>query len=142
MSRHLIGKTALALMAGALVAGVAAPARSQPGVTVQLFQFKPGQIEVKAGTRVTWTNQDDITHTVTSGTPEQRDGRFELPLDGRGATGVIQPRDARDVSVLLQPPPVHARRDPREVDGPNPKGEDSHATHHEATDRRRSPSSR
>jgi plastocyanin len=85
MSRHLIGKTALALMAG-----VAAPARSQPGVTVQLFQFKPGQIEVKPGTRVTWTNQDDITHTVTSGTPEQRDGRFELPLDGRGATGVVR----------------------------------------------------
>ena len=78
MSRHLIGKTALALMAGALVAGVAAPARSQPAVTVQLFQFKPGQIEVKAGTR------------VTSGTPEQRDGRFELPLDGRGATGIVE----------------------------------------------------
>jgi len=90
MSRHLIGKTAVALMAGALVAGAAAPARSQPAVTVQLFQFKPGQIEVKAGTRVTWTNQDEITHTVTSGTPEQRDGRFELPLDGRGATGIVQ----------------------------------------------------
>ena len=28
MSRHLIGKTALALMTGALVVGVAAPARS------------------------------------------------------------------------------------------------------------------
>jgi len=84
MSRHLIGKTALALMAGALVVGVAAPARSQPGVTVQLFQFKPGQIEVKAGTRLTWTNQDDITHTVTSGTPEQRDGRFDQRLEGRG----------------------------------------------------------
>ena len=90
MSTHLIGKTALALMAGALVVGVAAPARSQPGVTIQLFQFKPGQIEVLAGTRLTWTNQDDIAHTVTSGTPEQRDGRFELPLDGRGATGIVQ----------------------------------------------------
>ena len=90
MSRHLIGKAAVALMASALVAGAAAPARSQQGVTVQLFQFKPGQIEVKAGTRLTWTNQDDITHTVTSGTPERRDGRFELPLDGRGATGIVQ----------------------------------------------------
>ena len=90
MSRHLIGKAAVALMASALVAGVAAPARSQQGVTVQLFQFKPGQIEVKAGTRLTWTNQDDITHTVTSGTPERRDGRFELPLDGRGATGIVR----------------------------------------------------
>ena len=90
MSRHLIGRTALALMVSALAVGAAAPARSQQGVTVQLFQFKPGQIEVKAGTRLAWTNQDDIVHTVTSGTPEQRDGRFELPLDGRGATGTVQ----------------------------------------------------
>ena len=66
------------------------PARSQQGVTVQLFQFKPDRIEVKAGTRPIWTNQDDITHTVTSGTPGQRDGRFELPLDGRGATGSVR----------------------------------------------------
>jgi plastocyanin len=90
MSTPVIGRTALALAAGALMLGVAVPARSQQGVTVQLFQFKPGQIDVKAGTRLIWTNQDDITHTVTSGTPEQRDGRFELPLDGRGATGSVR----------------------------------------------------
>lgn len=90
MRTHVIGRTALALVVGALALGVAAPARSQQGVTVQLFQFRPGQIEVKAGTRLTWTNQDDITHTVTSGTPEQRDGRFEVPLDGRGATGGVR----------------------------------------------------
>jgi len=27
---------------------------------------------------------------VTSGTAEQRDGRFELGLDGRGATGAVK----------------------------------------------------
>jgi plastocyanin len=64
-------------------------------VTVQLFQFEPGQIEVKAGTRLTWTNQDDITHTVTSGPPEQRDGRFEMPLDGRVPGGVARDAFAR-----------------------------------------------
>jgi plastocyanin len=90
MSTHVIGRTALALVAGALMLAVAGPARSQHGVTVQLFQFKPGQVEVKAGTRLAWTNQDDITHTVTSGTPEQRDGRFEVPLDGRGAAGSVR----------------------------------------------------
>jgi plastocyanin len=93
MGGHVIGKTALALVAGALLLTVASPARSQPRVTVQLFQFKPGRIEVKAGTRLTWTNEDDITHTVTSGTPERRDGRFEMPLDGRGATGSVQLRE-------------------------------------------------
>lgn len=90
MSAHVIGKTALALALGALTLAAAGPARSQPGVTVQLFRFTPGRIEVKAGTRLTWTNPADITHTVTSGTPEQRDGRFEVPLDGRGATGSVR----------------------------------------------------
>lgn len=93
MSTHVIGKTALALVTGALLLMGAAPARSQQGVTVQLFQFRPGLVEVRAGTRLTWTNQDDITHTVTSGTPEQRDGRFEVSLDGRGATGIVRLRD-------------------------------------------------
>jgi plastocyanin len=90
MSTPVIGRILLALAVGTLTQAVASPARAQDGVTVRLFQFKPGQIEVKAGTRLTWTNQDDITHTVTSGTPEQRDGRFEMPLDGRGATGSVR----------------------------------------------------
>ena len=89
MGRHPIGRTALGLVAGALMLGAAAPAGSESGVTVQLFQFKPDQLEIKVGTRVAWTNQDDITHTVTSGTPEQRDGRFEVMLDGRGARGAV-----------------------------------------------------
>lgn len=90
MNTHVIGRTARALAVGALMLATAGPARAEPGVTVQLFQFKPGQIEVEAGTRLTWTNQDDITHTVASGTPERRDGRFEVPLDGRGATGSVR----------------------------------------------------
>jgi plastocyanin len=56
---------------------------------VQVFQFRPGQLEVEAGTRVTWTNGDDIMHTVTSGTPEQRDGRFAPRLEGRGAAASV-----------------------------------------------------
>jgi plastocyanin len=93
MSTHAIGRTALALVAGFVVLGLAAPGRSQPSVSVQLFQFKPGQLEVRAGSTVTWANQDDIGHTVTSGTPEQRDGRFDLALDGKGATASVQLRE-------------------------------------------------
>ena len=77
-------------MASALILGAAGPAGSESGVTVQLFQFKPGQLEVKAGTRVAWTNQDDITHTVTSGTPEQRDGRFDRRLEGQGTAATVE----------------------------------------------------
>lgn len=90
MSTHAITKTALALMVGFTVLGLAAPGRSQQGVSVQLFQFKPGRLEVKAGSEVTWANQDDIGHTVTSGTPEQRDGRFDLALGGKGATASVR----------------------------------------------------
>ncbi len=34
-------------------------------VTIQNFQFAPAALSVPAGTTVTWTNQDDDTHTVT-----------------------------------------------------------------------------
>jgi plastocyanin len=90
MITHRIGKTALALVAGCTLLAPAVPAGSQQGVAIQLFQFKPAQVEVRARSKVTWANQDDIGHTVTSGTPEQRDGRFDLPLDGKGSTAVVQ----------------------------------------------------
>ena len=85
--------TAVILMAAAAVmaaaGGLGAADQPPEAVTVQLFQFKPGQAEVAAGAHVTWTNQDEITHTVTSGTPEQRDGRFRAVLDGKGATAAV-----------------------------------------------------
>jgi plastocyanin len=74
-------------IAGLVVAAVAAP---DAGVTVQLFKFRPDRLEVKAGTRVTWTNQDEINHTVTSGTPEKADRAFDLRLNGKGATGNVE----------------------------------------------------
>lgn len=37
-------------------------------VTIDNFTFNPPQVTVKAGTTITWTNQDDIPHTVTSTT--------------------------------------------------------------------------
>lgn len=90
MRTHRIGKMVMALVIGGAALGMAAPGSSQPGVSVQLFQFKPGQIEVKAGARVGFTNQDDIAHTVTSGTPEQPDGRFDARLDGKGTAATVQ----------------------------------------------------
>src|SRR5262245_53966497 len=59
-------------------------------VSVQLFQFRPATLTVKPGTRVTWTNRDDIRHTMTAGTPEQRAGTFALVLDGAGATAGME----------------------------------------------------
>jgi plastocyanin len=37
-------------------------------VTIQNFAFSPATTTVKAGTKVTWTNQDSTTHHVVSDT--------------------------------------------------------------------------
>ena len=82
-ARGVIGAGgALAVIVSALVAS----ADPKPAVDVQIFQFQPAAIEVKAGTAITWTNRDDIEHTVTSGDPEHRTGRFDLRLPSRGTT--------------------------------------------------------
>jgi plastocyanin len=73
-----------------ILAGNSLAAATAAEVGMHVFQFRPGQLEVKAGTRVTWTNQDEITHTVTSGTPERRDGRFDQRLEGRGAAATVE----------------------------------------------------
>ena len=68
-----------------VVVGVPPVMAEGPGpVNIKLFQFQPGVTEVRAGTRVTWSNQDDIEHTVTSGTPEKSDNRFNARLSGKG----------------------------------------------------------
>jgi len=35
-------------------------------VSIDNFSFSPATIKVKAGTTVTWTNRDDIPHTVVA----------------------------------------------------------------------------
>ena len=52
--------------------------------TIKVFQFQPKAIEVRVGTTVTWTNEDNIDHTVTSGTPEMPVGNFDSGGFGRG----------------------------------------------------------
>jgi amicyanin len=43
------------------------PPGAGPGtVTIKSFAFGPQQITVKQGTTVTWTNQDNVPHTVVS----------------------------------------------------------------------------
>jgi amicyanin len=59
----------------ALAAAVLAPAAIFPTASVQAaetevnidqFTFYPQRITVKAGTTVTWNNEDDVPHTVAS----------------------------------------------------------------------------
>jgi plastocyanin len=59
-------------------------------VEVKLFQFRPGTLDVAAGSAVTWVNRDDIAHTVTAGTPEARGETFDAALAGKAATATIR----------------------------------------------------
>jgi amicyanin len=59
----------IAFVAGAALACVIAPSVAQNNVvpvTIDNFVFEPAKIMIKAGTTVTWTNRDDIPHTVAS----------------------------------------------------------------------------
>ena len=58
----------------------AAGGSTSPAITILNFTFSPSPVTVKAGTAVTWTNQDSAAHTATSD-----DGKFDsgnLKKDG------------------------------------------------------------
>jgi len=42
------------------------PSAANADVTIDNFSFGPQELTVAAGTTVTWTNRDDIPHTVVS----------------------------------------------------------------------------
>ena len=68
-------------------AAASAAAGSNAVVTIHTFNFQPDPITVKAGTKITFHNDDKILHTVTSGTrstptPEL----FNHKLDGAGSS--------------------------------------------------------
>ncbi|MGQ0604244.1 MAG: cupredoxin domain-containing protein [Anaerolineales bacterium] len=69
------------------------PATEQPAAPpstaeakIQLFAFKPGSLEVPAGTTVTWTNMDAIEHSVTHGAPPEAGGKFDSDFFTQGQT--------------------------------------------------------
>lgn len=64
------------------------PPREGSGMTGDIaiagFAFDPSSVDVERGQTVTWINQDDIAHTVTSGRPKRQ-----------GVPGVSDNRDAQ-----------------------------------------------
>ena len=85
--RRSIVATLLLLLGLAAVTSALSADGALATAAIRVFQFQPGALEVRAGTRVAWTNQDDITHTVTSGLPGSPDGRFDVQLAGKGTSG-------------------------------------------------------
>ena len=88
-------RTALALVASAAIAAAcsspaapaatSAPAAAAAPVNIDVQGFKfPANMDVAAGTTVTWTNKDSAAHTVTSGTRPNKDGKFDGQLPASG----------------------------------------------------------
>src|SRR5215468_10131231 len=73
-SRTEASMTMIKVLTRPLVAGVAAiyllaaaPAGAEEiAVKIGNFTFGPQELRIKTGTTVTWTNEDDIPHTVVS----------------------------------------------------------------------------
>jgi plastocyanin len=66
---NIVRPAVFTLAACAFVTVYAATANAETiDVKIDNFTFAPQQITVKAGDTVTWTNRDDIPHTVTSKT--------------------------------------------------------------------------
>ncbi|HEU4358589.1 MAG TPA: cupredoxin family copper-binding protein [Xanthobacteraceae bacterium] len=72
----VVAALALAALAAGALASQGAPA-ADAGVQIDQFAFLPQRITVKPGTTVTWTNDDDDSHTVASSAKLFKSG----PLD-------------------------------------------------------------
>lgn len=72
MNRRFIPSLVLlAAVGGALVAGVvragdAPTAAAGQQIAIFNYKFDPAVLTVPAGTKVTWTNKDEVPHTVVS----------------------------------------------------------------------------
>src|SRR4051812_1918330 len=103
--RTLVALAALAMLilAGCSSGGSSSsstdhPDATGPTVSLKSLMFMPATLRVKAGTTVTWVNDEPITHTLTSGkvsgvdkstglrSGQQSDGLFDKTLQGNGDT--------------------------------------------------------
>jgi amicyanin len=66
--RGLVIAAALGAVSAAGIAPIVVPALAQNAgaVSIDNFTFNPPTLRVKAGTKVTWTNKDDIPHGIAS----------------------------------------------------------------------------
>jgi plastocyanin len=94
-SAHLaLTVLAVTLLVGSVAGcGDTEPERSSDepaAVRIEGFAFEPGELTVRAGTSVTWTNHDDATHSVTQNaelldSPDLADGdTYEVTFGDAG----------------------------------------------------------
>ena len=83
MTQRLLLAVAAVVAAGSLAAGCGGTGESEPVATnevtmVKSYRFDPETVEIRAGETVTWTNEDNFTHTVeVEGQGDHKVGRGE-----------------------------------------------------------------
>jgi plastocyanin len=77
-------------------------APSAGSVSIQVFQYQPSPLEVKVGTEVTWTNMDNVEHTVTHGSPGAKGGAFDSGLMNMNGTFSYTPTEAGTLSYFCE----------------------------------------
>ncbi len=87
----------------------AAPAPPAAAVAIDNFTFKNPVVTVKPGTTVTWTNGDDIPHTVVS-----KDRRVQIEGARYRRQILLHLRQAGPVRLFLFPAPAHDGHDHRQ----------------------------
>lgn len=71
-------------------------------VTLENISFQPADLEVDAGTTVTFTNEDAVAHTVTAGTPDAPGDAFDDELGSEGASTTITFDEAGTVELYCR----------------------------------------
>jgi plastocyanin len=94
----LAGCSSSASSSGSPKTSAGAGAAKGTVISLKSLMFNPGALRIKAGTKVTWRNDEPISHTVTSGTVtgvdkstglrtgQKPDGHFNATLKGNGDT--------------------------------------------------------
>jgi plastocyanin len=82
------------------------PSAAKAEVKIDNFSFGPETLTVAVGTTVTWTNRDDIPHTVVS-----TDGVFQVQGAGYGRKVLLHICQGGNVSLLLLGPSEDDRQD-------------------------------
>ena len=99
---------AIVVAAGCGGTGASTPVATTEVTMAKSYRFDPKTIEVKAGATVTWTNDDNFTHTVQGRRPGRPQGRaaatasrsaFDKPGTLPLRLHAAQPRHAREVIV-------------------------------------------
>ena len=85
-------------------------------VSMKNIAFAPATLTIQAGETVTWTNDDGVPHTVTSGSPGSKGGPLDSGTISSGGTFIhkfdtpgtfiyfceIHPSQMRDARIIVE----------------------------------------